>query len=151
MDQFTSMGISNDAEEFLEAAQIVRAQKPVTFAPMYFLACQSIELSFKAYLRGCGHSDDDLRKIGHDLERCAQAAIEAGVEQHVRLSDDDVAAITLANPHYRARDFQYSRAGFKRWPQIDALIDLAQRLWESLRAFCIANREHHFGKSTAIV
>jgi hypothetical protein len=45
MDRFTSMGISNDAQEFLEAARIVRAQKPVTFAPMYFLACQSIELS----------------------------------------------------------------------------------------------------------
>jgi hypothetical protein len=118
---------------------------------MYFLACQSIELSFKAYLRGCGHSDDDLRKSGHDLERCAQAAVEAGIEQHICLSGDDIAAIALANPHYRSRDFQYSLSGFKTWPQIDALIRLAQRLWESLRAFCIANREKHFGKPTAIV
>jgi hypothetical protein len=151
MDRFTSMGISNDAGEFLEAARIVRAQKPVTFSPMYFLACQSIELSFKAYLRGCGRSDGELRKIGHDLERCAQAAIDAGVEKYVCLSDDDVAAMTLANPHYHSRDFQYSRTGFKRWPSIDALIELAQRLWQSLREFCIANREQHFGKPTAIV
>jgi HEPN domain-containing protein len=151
MDRFTSMGISNDAREFLDAAQIVRAQKPVTFAPMYFLACQSIELSLKAYLRGCGHSDEELRKIGHDLEKCAQAAIDAGVEQHVHFLDDDLAAITLANPHYRSRDFQYSRSGLKSWPRIDALIDFAQRLSDNLRAFCVANRERHFDKPTAIL
>ena len=81
---------------------------------MNFLACQSIELSFKAYLRGCGCSDKDLRKIGHDLERCALAAIAAGIEQHVRLSEADIAAIALANPYYRDRDFQYSHTGYKR-------------------------------------
>jgi hypothetical protein len=50
MDRYTSMGISNDAKEFLEAAQIVRWKKSVAFAPSYFLACQSIELSLKAFL-----------------------------------------------------------------------------------------------------
>jgi HEPN domain len=153
MDRFTSMGIWKDAGEFLEAARIVREQKPMTFTfkPLYFLACQSIELSLKAYLRGCGHSDGDLRKIGHDLVKCANAAIKADVEQHILLSDEDVNAITLANPHYHSRDFQYSHTGFKTWPHVDHLINLAQRLSEKLRKFCIENRERHCGKPTAII
>ena len=78
------------------------------------------------------------------------ADIAAGVEQHVRLSEADIAAIALANPYYRDRDFQYSHSGYQEMPPIDALIALAESLWKSLREFCIANREHHFGKHTAV-
>ena len=150
MDHYTSMGISNDAREFLQAAQLVHREKPVTFTPTYFLVCQSLELSFKAYLRGSGYSDKQLRRIGHNLDECVAAAKAVGVDQHVTLSDTDVAAITFINPYYQFKDFQYSSSGYKSFPHPDVLIALADRVWQSLRPFCEQNRDFHVGKPTAI-
>src|SRR4051812_33328340 len=118
MDRYTSMGISNDAEQFLEAARILRSQKGATFAPLYFLACQSIELSMKGYLRGAGWSDKQLRQVGHDLNKCLQAAIAHGIESHVALSQLDADIIGMINPYYEGKDLQYSRAGHKTYPDI---------------------------------
>jgi hypothetical protein len=75
VDRYTSMGISNQARDFLEVAQIVRREKrekAVKFKLTYFLVCQSIELSLKAYLRGSGYSDERLRRISHNLNECVR-------------------------------------------------------------------------------
>ena len=144
------MGISNDARDFLEAAQLVRPQKPDWFAPTFFLVCQSIELSLKAYLRGSGFSDAQLRKLGHDLDAGISAATAAGVDGYVSLSDQDRAAISAINPYYRFKDFQYSVTGFKSFPHPDVLLELAGRLWQGLRRFCEQHRDYHVGKPTAI-
>ena len=150
MDHYTSMGISNDAREFLDAAQLTRRAKPVTFTPMYFLVCQSLELSFKAFLRGMGYSNKQLRQLSHNLDACVAAAKAAGVESHVSLSAAEIAAIAAINPYYRFKDFQDSVSGYKSLPHPDALIALAERLWKSLRPFCEQQRTFHFGKPTAI-
>ena len=144
------MGISNDARDFLEAARLIRPQKPVWFAPTYFLVCQSIELSFKAFLRGSGYSDTQLRRIGHDLDASASAAIAAGVASYISLSEQDIAAIAAVNPYYRFKDFQYSVSGSKSFPHPDVLLELAERLWQNLRVFCEEHRDQHVGKPTAI-
>ena len=145
------MGISNDARDFLEAAQIIRSQKPVAFfTPAYFLVCQSIELSLKAYLRGLGYSDRQLRAVGHDLVKCVEAAKSEAVDEHVDLSEPDLAAIALVNPYYLYKDLQYSTSGYKSFPDIDYLIALGDRIWRDLRQFCEKQRERHFGKPTAI-
>jgi len=150
MDRYTSMGISNDAREFLEAAQLVRREKPVTFRPTYFLVCQSLELSLKAYLRGSGYSDEQLRRIGHNLDQCVSAAKATGVEGYVRLSEADIAAVAAINPYYQFKDFQYSVSGYKSFPHPDVLMELAERLWQGLRPFCEQRRDYHVGKSTAV-
>src|SRR5204862_1077967 len=97
------MGISNDAREFLDAAHLVRREKPVWFAPTYFLVCQSLELTFKAYLRGSGHSESQLRRLGHDLNKCVVAAGAARIDSHISLSEADVAAIAAINVYYDSR------------------------------------------------
>jgi hypothetical protein len=107
---------------------------------------QSPELSLKAYLCGSGCSDTQLRQIGHNPEECVAAAKAAGIENHVRLSEADVAAIAAINPYYQSKDLQYSMSR----PHPDSLIELAERLWESLHSYCIKHRDHHVGKSTAI-
>jgi len=150
VDRYTSMGISNHAREFVDAAELDRRQKPVTFTPTYFLVCQSLELSFKAYLRGSGYSDKKLRHIGHNLNSCVAAAKAAGLDDYISLSESDVAIIAAINPYYHFKDFQYSVAGYKSFPHPDALIALADHLWKSLRLFCEQRRDYHFGKPTAI-
>ena len=144
------MGISNDAREFLDAAHLVRRKKPVWFAPTYFLVCQSIELSLKAFLRCSGYSNKQLRQLGHDLDACIAAARAAGVESHASLSEADVAAVGVINAYYHSKDLQYSMSGYKSYPPPESLLALAERLWESLRTFCIEHRDFHVGKGTAI-
>lgn len=150
MDRYTSMGISNDAREFLDAAQLTRREKSVTFTPTYLLVCQSLELSFKAFLRGSGYSDKQLRQLSHNLHACAAAAKTADVERYVSLSAADADAIATINQYYQSKDFQYSVSGYKSLVHPDVLIALAERVWESLRPFCEQRRTYHFGKSTAI-
>jgi hypothetical protein len=144
------MGISNDAREFLDAAHLVRRENPVWFTPTYFLVCQSIELSLKVFLRGSGYSAKQLRRLGHDLDACITAARAAGVESHVSLSEADVAAVGVINAYYYSKDLQYSTSGYKSYPPPESLLALAERLWESLRTFCIEQRDYHAGKGTAI-
>jgi hypothetical protein len=150
MDRYTSMGISNDAREFLDAAHLTRREKPVTFTPTYFLVCRSLELSFKAFLRGSGYSDKQLRQLSHNLDACVAAAKAADVERYVSLSEADAAAIATINQNYQSKDFQYSVSGYKSLVHPDVLIALAERVWESLRPFCEQQRTYHFGKSTSI-
>jgi HEPN domain-containing protein len=150
MDRYTSMGISNDAEQFLEAARILRSKKGQTFAPLYFLTAQSIELSLKAYLRGAGWSDKHLRTLGHNLNKCLQAAIDNGVEEHVPLSQAHADIIGMINPYYAGKDLQYSRAGLKTYPDLDSLITVGEDLWKGLRSFCVEHRERHSKKPTRV-
>ncbi len=145
------MGISNDAREFLDAAKLVRPEKPVAFTPTYFLVCQSIELSLKAYLRGSGYSNKQLRGIGHNLNECVAAAKAAGLDNHASLYAAEVAAIAAINPYYQFKDFQYSTSGYKSFPHPDLLIALAERLWDGLRPYCEQHRDCHVGKPTAIL
>jgi len=150
MDRYTSMGISNDAREFLDAAHLVRRDKPAWFAPTYLLVCQSIELSFKAFLRASGCSDKQLRRISHDLDKCVAAAKAAGIENYIELSVADVAAIAAINRYYRSKDLQYSTSGYKSYPLPDVLLEFAEHLWDRLRSFCVEHRQYHFGKPTAV-
>jgi hypothetical protein len=156
IDHFTSMMISNNARDFLDAAIILRSQKSevsaLKFTPLYFLACQSIELSLKAYLRGSGCGENELIKLGHDLVKCVDAARIAGVEEHISFAAQDLVIVSMINPYYRSKDLQYSIAGLKKnrpWP--DPLIAFGERLWRGLRPFCEQSREYHFGKRTAVV
>lgn len=153
MDRLTSMGISNSAEEFLKSARTLRSvhHKVRFFIPTYFCICQSIELSVKGFLRGKGFTDKQLRQIGHDLVAAFQEAQANGLQELISFTDEDLAVVDLINPYYKQKDLQYSISGLKSIPEIDALIAVGERLWESTRQFCIDNRKWHQGKKSAIL
>lgn len=150
MDRLSSMGISNEAQSFLEAAKILRSNTNHIFTPTYFAICQSIELSVKAFLRGSGYTEPSLRRIGHDLVAGITQAQTAGLEDHCKLSDQDAFALTKINPYYKGKDLQYSKTGFKSYPHIDILIEFGERLWESTRQFCEEKRTFHQGKNSEV-
>lgn len=150
MDRLTSMRISRTAGKFFQAAEILRSEKDKTFAPTYFCICQSIELSLKAFLRGSGYTDKDLRKIGHDLEESVGQARAAGLDDHFKFSAEDDAAIRQINAYYKRKDFQNTISGLKTLPHVDILMDLGNRLWRSTRSFCVKNRTLHEGKSSEV-
>jgi hypothetical protein len=88
MDRYSSMMISNVAGEYLEAAKITGSKNSDKFKPPYFLACRSLELSLKAFLRGSGYSASQLLKIRHDLDKWVERALAAGLDGYVSLSED---------------------------------------------------------------
>lgn len=150
MDRLTSMGISNAAEEFLKAAKTLRAGNSDLFTPTYFSICQSIELSLKAFLRGSGYTDKQLRKIGHNMIAAIFEAQKLPLDDYFKFFDDDAKIVEKINPYYQMKDLQYVTSGFKSFPHIDGLIALGERLWQATREFSISNRDFHKGKDTEV-
>jgi hypothetical protein len=60
------------AKEFYEASRIL-AHGSCPISPTYFCLGRSVELGFKAILVCRGMNDDDLRSIGHNLEKLSEA------------------------------------------------------------------------------
>jgi hypothetical protein len=72
--QMLAIGLIDDAKAYVESGRQldkcvgVSAHFFPLFPPIYFLLCQAMELSLKAYLAASGVSNITLRKrIGHDL------------------------------------------------------------------------------------
>lgn len=149
-DRLTSMGISNAARKFLDATKALRAKHTPIFTPAYFTICQSIELSLKAFLRGSGFSDKQLRKLGHDLIKALNESQKFSLDNYFKLSTEDAQILDKINQYYYSKDLQYITSGYKSFPHIDALIDFGDRLWHSTRDFCEKTRNIHDGMVTAV-
>ncbi len=151
MDRFDSMIISSVAGEYLEAAQMLHpVNKTPCSTPLYFLLCQSIELSLKAYLRGCGTTKGQLIKIGHDLVKALDYAQAKKLSDFFSLSPLQTKALRLINLYYKAKDLQYTEMGIKHYPDFGILLELANDLYSQTREFCVSKRECHAGKTTEV-
>ena len=150
MDRLSSMMLSNLAGEFLAAAQSLHSVNVSSSMPLYFLICQSIELSLKAYIRGCGAAREQLIKIGHDLEKALNTAQSEKLSQLFTVTLDQEQALRMINPYYAEKDLQYTEVGFKRYPDVTILLGLAEVLHSQIREFCEIHRECHVGKPTEV-
>ena len=175
MDRLTSVGISNTAKEFLDAAKILREKDPGLLAtaqefsnkakipranepdrfdlsnPIYFCICQSIELSLKAFLLGSGYTEEKLRnKIGHDLVKAIKKARKLNLDVHFKFSSNDKELIRVINRYYQGKDLQYMISGIKHYPCIEQLVSLGELLWRETRDFCISNQGFHERKDTEL-
>lgn len=148
-DRLNSMMIWNNANNFFEAAQILRKEKQDIFFPTYFLLGQSIELSLKGFLRGTGASEKDLKNLGHDLNKALQKA-EKRLQSLANISHEDKEIIDSLNVYYKSKDLQYTLTGFKRLPIIDDVFDVAKKLLNGTKSHCRQNKKQHFGKPTAV-
>ena len=144
------MMISNLAGEFLAAAKSMLSAKVGPSTPLYFLICQSIELSFKAYIRGCGATKEQMRKIGHDLEKALRKAQSEKLSQFFNVTPEQEQALRMINLYYAGKDLQYAEVGFKRFPDVTVLLGLAEVLHSQTRKFCENRREYHVGKPTEV-
>ena len=111
MDRLSSMMISNGAAEFLAAARFLCSGNLTSSSPLYFLVCQSIELSLKAYIRGCGLTKEQLVKIGHDLEKALKKAQSENLSHFCRVTRDQEQAVRMINRYYGGKDLQYTEVG----------------------------------------
>lgn len=151
MDRLSSMGLSNAARKYLDAAEILQRHSKGVCMPAYFVACQGLELTLKGYLRGCGLAEKQLRKLGHDLERITDRAFKECPDGLVDLSEPERVIVSLINMYYQDRDLQYTRSEYKELPELSALLEVCERLWRSTRKFCVEKQALHYGLPTAVL
>ena len=77
------IGTMNLARSFLRDAEILKRSvqegQKVLSAPNYFLYYHSAELSLKSLLLSHGKSNDEVKDIGHSLDKLTDAAIKLGI------------------------------------------------------------------------
>ena len=151
MDRLSSMGLSNAARKYLDAAMILQRHTKGVCMPAYFAACQGLELTLKACLRGCGLSEKQHRKLGHDLEKIAERAFQECPEGLVELSETERVIVSLINMYYQDRDLQYTRSEYKELPELSTLLEVCERLWRETRNFCVERQAFHHGLPTAVL
>lgn len=157
-DLLSSMMLWNGADDYLDAARNLFSQvdgspiPEVPKPPVYFLACQAIELALKAHLRGSGKDEEFLAKrCHHDLMLALNAAEENGLTDLVRLEPKEREILRLANALYSSKALQFAIAGCYRYPQFQPLLQIAENLVQKTEAFCLEHVECHAGKPTAVI
>jgi hypothetical protein len=149
MDRLSSMRIHTSSRQYLRAAETLAKngwEDPT--GPILFLIGQSIELSLKAFLRGSDFSEPQLRGLSHDLDASLDWAIKEGLSVYIQLSDDDIKLISLVNESYKSKDLQYITLGLKDRPALAPVLELAQRLNQQIKSFCLENINLHSGAKT---
>jgi len=124
-------GLWNYALVFFESAEMVDKQEGDTFLliPKYYLICHSLELSLKAFLNHKGVSQKDLKdKFRHNLKALFREARRLDLRKEFRFSSDQWKAILVINSYYQGKEFEYARAGSKRFPLYSVLSSAAEGL-----------------------
>ena len=79
------------AEEYRKATHALHGLgvrgKPLTRAPMRFVAIQAIELYLNALLLSSGHEPAAVRGMQHNLEKKAELAVLCGLKLRVKTAD----------------------------------------------------------------
>ena len=104
------------AEEFVDAASRLDVSTLPPPTVVYFLCGHALELAYKSVLIVRGTTDRALRKLGHDLRACVQAAVSLVNDNAVAPSDELVGVLELLAPFYSAKALEYIEPGFRRLP-----------------------------------
>ena len=137
MDRTSARGLARLAADFAEAGQLVadsKSNKP--FEPAYFMFGHAIELALKAFLRSKGTGIDELKSIGHDLEKLLTVAQSRGLSAEIPLDQADIAVVQLVNPMYRTKGFEYITAGSGSWPPLQDVGSMASRITSFVAPLC---------------
>ena len=144
--------IANGASDYLVAAKALRSNPLNAPHPYWFCVFQSIELSFKAYLRGKGFSKEDLKsaKLGHRLRALYELAKSHDLKDVVALTCDEEIIVCDAGEMYSKKVFQYTEAAWKSLPYAYQAYAVAEKLLTAIRPFAERQRTLHHEKPTAV-
>ena len=123
------IGLWNYAREFFRAADKVRgSEEGVGDAPTYYLYGHAIELALKSMLIHRGYSENDVRKIGHNLKEAWDKVVENGLGSELDDRAEIMQTIELINVYYKAKELEYIVPGGKQYPSISRVHDVAEKL-----------------------
>jgi HEPN domain-containing protein len=134
-------GLILGAKKFQEAAEVVvvhEGPQETGWHPVgKFLACQSIELSLKAFLRLRGATNSEVEWYGHRIAELLARARENNLREFLKLSGDELKEIRKASKYYEDQIFRYpdvyeiARA-YPGDPNIAPLLSAAEKLVKGL-------------------
>lgn len=137
----TPIGFHVRAREFLDAAKLLAADSGRFSFAAAFLACRSIELGLKAYLIARGDSPEDVRSIGHDLQKSLTDCYARGIDVVVSLTSAERDLILRVNSDYMGHNFAYFdlyTTVFARVdPELHLLPIVAEKILEGIRQGCL--------------
>ena len=138
-DRTSAVGLARYARDYYEAAEAaddVLGNKPgyemSAPAPVMYLVAHAIELVLKAYLRHCGQSVRDIKKLSHGLVGCWKAAVDLGLNDHMTLTDQEVETLRLISRLHASTELRYIQTGYKVRPSYGPLQELAERLLDAI-------------------
>ncbi len=141
MSRTNSMGLWTYASDFASAATIVAMKAGNRISvPAYYLDCHAIELVLKAFLRAQGCTLDNLKSIGHNLDKLLASATQQGLPSLVALEPAQIEAIAMINPYYRHKELEYIESGYKTFPALDVLHSCAVTLLAATKSLCLESR-----------
>ncbi len=131
----TAIGLARYAADFLEAALATddvmgKDAKYSIIAPVpaLYLIGHSIELYLKSYLRHEGRSKNNLRKIGHDLNKCLKRSKELGILDLITFESGELEAFSVLHELYCSKQLNYIETGSKTFPIFGPLETMAKKL-----------------------
>lgn len=131
----SAAGYARYAKEFLDAALAaddVIGHRPgfeiIAPIPVMYLVGHSIELILKAYLISAHVKENQLRNIGHDLEKAYKKAKELGLNSYIVLDKGDIEVLEVLNVLYKSKQLNYLVTGPKTFPVFGPLQTLCEKL-----------------------
>jgi hypothetical protein len=122
------------AEEFMKGAEkltmtkgSIQAGSDPLKVPLYLYG-HAIELIAKAILVAAGTTEDQLRRLGHDLTAAFRAVRRQPGTIDLIITPQDFAVLGMLSPYYQAKDLEYVAVGFRRYPLPTVVGELARRL-----------------------
>ena len=126
---------ANHSRDFVEAAKRESEIARGGFSmPAYFLAGRAIELGLKSFLLLSGQGETEIRRISHDLGKALDVAEQAGLRAIVSITPETEQAVRWINEYYQRKDLEYPTTGYKSFPPIHYLIELADQLFVGLES-----------------
>ena len=108
-DTLTAGTLIDGARMYAAAADAVNDKLPNSLHVLSHLLGTSIELALKAYLRHSGYSEKQLVKIGHDLGKLLDHAVNHGLGRTGSRSF----VLNVTGYNYRKRVFVYPERGVR--------------------------------------
>lgn len=99
-----------------------------TFMPSMFLLLHALELHLKAYLIARGHTDKQLRAIGHDLTKGLRACFQNDLASHVQFSWRELIKIARVNHYYKGKELEYFVPKAKNFGNVERLAEIVDRV-----------------------
>ena len=139
MNRKTAFGLLNYAASYLEAASHLVTAKGdgklnLRFdAPIELLVGHGFEILLKAYLRSQGKNENELKSLGHDLEKLLQAAQTCGLT--ITRTEIEFGHLQLLNARFGQNPYEirYLETGSYQAHDDRIILALAKRIEHSIR------------------
>lgn len=133
----TPIGYARYADEFFAAALAAddrlgtrKGYEITAPVPVLYLTAHAIELALKGFLLHKGRTIEDIKALGHDLEKCLAEANDVGLADHFVVDAHD--GFTSLNALYRSTQLTYIQTGYKQFPVFGTVQVIADGLIEAL-------------------